>query len=202
MAIDKPRVVRLGVSATAALWLALASCGQTTQPASQPQPGRKSGGSAMKVTVQSSAFKDGQPIDRKYTEDGADVSPALSWSGVPAETRELALICDDPDAPRAQPWVHWVLYKLPANLTGLPEGMPKQARLSEPVAALQGKNDWGTIGYRGPAPPKGKVHHYHFKLYALKNSLDLPPELTKDELLKQIQGQILAEGELIGTYKR
>ncbi len=201
MPIRRLRGFRLGSSAAMTFCLALTSCGQTTRPATQPQS-RDPGGSAMKITVQSPAFKDGQPIDQKHTEDGADVSPALSWSGVPAETKELALICDDPDAPRAQPWVHWVLYKLPANLTALPEGVPKKVRLTEPAGALQGRNDWGTPGYRGPAPPKGKVHHYHFKLYALSAALDLPPELTKAELLKQIQGKVLAEGELIGTYRR
>jgi Raf kinase inhibitor-like YbhB/YbcL family protein len=156
----------------------------------------------MKITVQSTAFKEGQVIPKKHTEDGADASPALTWSGVPADAKELVLICDDPDAPGREPWVHWVIYKLPASLTGLPEGVPAKPKLTEPAGGLQGKNSWGTVGYRGPAPPPGKVHHYHFKVYALKAAVDLPPELKKDELLKRIKPQVVAEGELIGTYQR
>ena len=156
----------------------------------------------MKIKIESTAFKEGQVIPKKHTDDGQDLSPALTWSGLPAEAKELALICDDPDAPSAQPWVHWVIYKLPPTLTGLPEGVAKKAKLDDPAGALHGKNSWGTLGYRGPAPPKGKVHHYHFKLYALKAVVDLPAELTKDELLKRIKDQVAAEGELIGTYQR
>lgn len=157
----------------------------------------------MKLTIQSSAFSDGQVIPPQYTGDGEDLSPPLNWSGIPADARELALICDDPDAPRPEPWVHWVLYKLPADIRSLPAGVPGQARLSEPAGALQGRNSWPTTGYRGPAPPHGHgVHHYHFKLYALDTPLDLPPELTKDELLRRIEGHVIAAGELVGTYER
>ena len=159
----------------------------------------------MKLTIRSRAFENEARIPVKHTADGADVSPALSWSDVPAEAKELALICDDPDAPRPEPWVHWVIYKLPASLTGLPEGVPKRARLSEPAGALQGKNSWpsGNIGYRGPAPPKGHgVHHYRFTLYALDAALEPPAELTKDELLEKMRGHVVAEGTLVGTYER
>ncbi|MFH1748266.1 MAG: YbhB/YbcL family Raf kinase inhibitor-like protein [Planctomycetota bacterium] len=149
----------------------------------------------MKLVIQTTAFDAGKPIPRKYTGDGEDVSPPLTWTGVPAEAQELALICDDPDAPRPEPWVHWVIYKIPADTTGLPEGVP--------AGALQGPNSWPTTGYRGPAPPRGHgVHHYHFKLYALDSILDLPPGLTKDQLLQRMAGHIIAEGELVGTYER
>lgn len=157
----------------------------------------------MKITVESPAFAPGKPIPKKYTGEGEDVSPPLKWSGVPKEAKELALICDDPDAPRPEPWVHWVIYKLPASLTELPENVAKQASPPRPAGAVQGKNSWGKLGYGGPMPPPGHgVHHYHFKLYALDAALDLPPGLTKDELLKKIRPHIIAEGELIGTYQR
>jgi len=157
----------------------------------------------MKITITSSAFKHNEPIPRKYTGEGTDVSPPLAWSGIPDGARELALIMDDPDAPRAEPWVHWVIYKLPPTLTGLPEGVPKTPTLSEPAGATQGNNTWPKIGYNGPMPPPGHgVHHYHFKLYALDTTLDLQPGLDKKGLLAKMQGHILGEGELIGTYER
>ena len=157
----------------------------------------------MKLTITSSAFDEGQVIPKKHTGDEQDLSPALAWTGVPAEAQELVLICDDPDAPRPDPWVHWVVYGIPASVTGLPEGITTQASLTEPAKMLQGKNSWGTIGYRGPAPPRGHgVHHYHFKLYALDATVDLLPALTKDELLTRINSHIIAEGELMGTYQR
>jgi Raf kinase inhibitor-like YbhB/YbcL family protein len=157
----------------------------------------------MNITIKSTAFNHNEPIPQKHTGDGADVSPALSWSDVPEGAKELALIMDDPDAPTPQPWVHWVIYKLPPTLTELPEAIAETKTLAVPEGALHGKNSWGTIGYRGPAPPRGHgVHHYHFKLYALDTELDLQPELTKEQLLRKMEGHILAEGELIGTYQR
>jgi Raf kinase inhibitor-like YbhB/YbcL family protein len=157
----------------------------------------------MSISVRSSAFADGKPIPRRHTGDGEDLSPLLEWSGLPATARELALIVDDPDAPTPEPWVHWVIYKLPATLAGLPEGVPPTAQKSPIPGAVQGKNSWSTIGYRGPAPPKGHgVHHYHFKLYALDRALDLREGLDKASLLKAIEGHLLEERELVGTYER
>ncbi len=160
----------------------------------------------MSMTIQCAAFQPGQPVPKKHTGDGADVSPALSWSGVPSGTKELALICDDPDAPTPQPWVHWVIYKLSPSLTGLPENVPTGSKIDKPVAALQGRNSWPsgrTIGYRGPAPPPGHgTHHYHFKLYALDTELKLNAGSDKPALLAAMQGHILAEAEVIGTYSR
>lgn len=158
------------------------------------------------IQVTSPAILQGRAIPKKYTGEGADVSPPLAWSGVPAAAKELALICDDPDAPQAEPWVHWVIYKIPADAKGLPEGMPRQPRLKEPEDAVQGKNSWPpdeAIGYRGPLPPKGHgVHHYYFKLYALDAPLAAEPGLDKKALLKQMRDHILAEGVLMGTYER
>jgi Raf kinase inhibitor-like YbhB/YbcL family protein len=160
----------------------------------------------MSLTLTTTAFPANGTIPKKFTGDGADVSPHLAWSGVPTGTQELALICDDPDAPTPQPWVHWVIYKLPADATSLPEGIPAAQQISQPVAALQGRNSWSsgrTIGYRGPAPPPGHgTHHYHFQLYALDAPLSVKPGIDKPALLAAMQGHILAQAELIGTYSR
>ena len=157
----------------------------------------------MSLTVTSPAFQEGHAIPRRHTEDGEDLSPALSWSNLPANTKELALIVDDPDAPRAEPWVHWLLYKIPATTKELPEGIPPHEKPSTPEGAAQGKNRWGTVGYRGPAPPKRHgTHHYHFKLYALDAALDLKPGLDKHDLMNALSGHILGHGELVGTYQR
>ncbi len=164
------------------------------------------GGAKMSIQITSSAFQQGRPIPKKYTGEGADLSPPLSWSGVPASAKELALICDDPDAPTPEPWVHWVLYKIPIDAKGLPEGIPRTPRLKEPPGALQGKNSWpegSNLGYLGPKPPPGHgVHHYYFKLYALRAPLDVEPGLTKKLLQEKIKDLVLAEGALIGTYER
>ena len=159
----------------------------------------------MKIQVTSTAFGHGQPIPKKYTGEGEDVSPPLSWSGVPEGARELVLICDDPDAPVAEPWVHWVIYKIPASTISLPEGIGKEARLSDPTGLFQGKNSWPsgqTVGYRGPMPPPGSPHHYRFRLYALEARLPVQSGLTKKVLLQEMRGHVLAEGELVGTYER
>ena len=164
----------------------------------------------MKLEVTSTAFAPNQPVPKRHTGEGEDLSPPLAWKGLPEGTKEIALICDDPDAPVGT-WDHWVIYKIPASLTGLPEGVPRDPQLKEPAGALQGQNSWdsapkdkiGNIGYRGPLPPKGHgTHHYHFKVYALDAPLQVQPGLTKKALLDAVKGHVLAEGELIGTYKR
>ena len=123
----------------------------------------------MKLT--SDAFTEGQPIPIRYTGDGPDVSPPLRWRGAPQGTQGFALICDDPDAPKGT-WVHWLLYGLPATTDHLPEKYPTLSTL--PGGARQGLTDFKRTGYGGPCPPPGKVHHYHFKLYALDTELELP----------------------------
>lgn len=155
------------------------------------------------IEIKSDAFAANQTIPTKYTGEGQDVSPPLNWSGVPDGTQELALIVDDPDAPRPEPWVHWVLYKIPPTTSQLPEGVAPAERVGTPAGALQGKNDWDRIGYGGPMPPPGHgVHRYFFKLYALDQKLELAPGARKSDVLSAMQGHILAEGELIGTYER
>jgi Raf kinase inhibitor-like YbhB/YbcL family protein len=159
----------------------------------------------MSIRLTSTAFEQGRPIPKKFTGEGVDVSPPLAWADVPKETRELALICDDPDAPRPTPWVHWVLYKIPADAKGLPEGVARKSRLEEPAGALQGENSWPSgenVGYRGPMPPPGKPHRYFFRLCALDAQLDLKPGMDKDSLLAKIHEHTLATGELMGTYQR
>ncbi len=153
----------------------------------------------MKMQVTSTAFAEGQPIPKKYTGEGADVSPPLKWAGAPANVQSFALICDDPDAPVGA-WVHWVLYDLPPNVTELSEGVPKSESLAN--GAKQGMNGWPRLGYNGPMPPPGKPHRYFFKLYALDKLLGLKPRATKQEVLKAMEGHVLAEGQLMGTYQR
>ncbi len=152
----------------------------------------------MVIKVLSSAFQEGGMIPADYTCDGRNISPPLSWSGIPEKVVTLALICDDPDAPVGT-WVHWVLYNLPASVKELPAGIPPEGKPTS--GAVQGKNDFRKPGYGGPCPPGG-THRYYFKLYALDKALDLKPGATKKELLKAMEGHILAEGQLMGRYKR
>ena len=161
----------------------------------------------MAIQVISTAFSEEERIPTKYTGEGDDVSPPLAWSGLPEGTKELALICDDPDAPTDEPWVHWVIYKIPADATGLPEAIPRQARLRDD-GMLQGQNSWSTpakpsIGYRGPMPPPGDGdHHYRFVLYALSGKLVVQPGITKRQLLAEMEDHVLETGRLVGLYSR
>ena len=153
----------------------------------------------MAFELRSSVFRQNQAIPKKYTCDGSDVSVPLNWNDPGHGTKSFALIADDPDAPRGT-WVHWVLYDLPANARELAEGIAAKETLDD--GAKQGKNDFGKIGYGGPCPPAGPTHHYHFKLYALDKMIGLGPGAAKQQLLGAMKGHILAQAELIGTYKR
>ena len=134
-------------------------------------------------------------IPKRFTGEGEDVSPPLALGNFPTATREIAMICDDPDAPTEEPWVHWVLYGIPKDTTAIPE--------SDNGGGIEGKNSWDTLGYRGPLPPEGHgLHHYLFKVYALDAEFRLAPGLTKKELLEAMAGHVLEQGELIGTYER
>lgn len=150
------------------------------------------------MEITSAAFQDGGLIPQKYTCDGEDVSPPLAWTDPPRETQSIALIADDPDAPRGT-WVHWVIYDLPPDARGLSEGVPPAETL--PNGAKQGRNDFGKIGYGGPCPPRG-THRYFFKLYALDRKLGLPAGKTKQELLEAMRGHVLTEAQLMGRYAR
>jgi Raf kinase inhibitor-like YbhB/YbcL family protein len=164
-------------------------------------------GGAMKVLekidMMSGAFENGQRIPTKFTGEGEDMSPPISWTVVPEQTKEFALIVDDPDAPIAEPFVHWVIYKIPVDVRDLPQDIPDTERVSSPHGALQGRNSFGSIGYRGPMPPRGHgLHHYRFRLYALDEELDLKPGMDKKALLAAIKDHVIAEGEIVGTYQR
>jgi Raf kinase inhibitor-like YbhB/YbcL family protein len=160
----------------------------------------------MTMSIRSEAFEHGAAIPKKFTGEGQDLSPPLSWDGVPNSTKQLTLICEDSDAPSPEPWVHWVVYGIPPTATRLPEATPPRENLETPPGAMQGKNSWPhgvTIGYRGPMPPPGHgVHHYHFRLYALNAEFDFQPGLEKGTLLSAFAEHVLAEAELVGTYER
>jgi Raf kinase inhibitor-like YbhB/YbcL family protein len=153
----------------------------------------------MPFELRSSAFRQNQAIPKKYTCDSSDVSVPLNWNDPAQGTKSFGLIADDPDAPRGT-WVHWVLFDLPSDARELAEGIPAKETLDD--GAKQGKNDFGKIGYGGPCPPPGPVHHYQFKLYALDKMAGLRPGATKQQLLDAMKGHILVQSELIGTYKR
>jgi len=150
------------------------------------------------MKLSSTAFDPEGMIPSKFTCDGPNVSPALAFEDVPAGAASLALICDDPDAPFGT-WVHWVYYDLPADVGGLPEGVPMDKNPG--VGGTQGTSDFGQIGYGGPCPPGG-THRYFFKLYALDAVLNLNPGASKSQLLDRMKGHVLAEAELMGKYGR
>lgn len=157
------------------------------------------GENAMSLTISSPSFQNGGPIPQKFTCDGADVSPALTWDDPPAGTKTFALLVDDPDAPVGN-WNHWAIWNLPANLHSLPEGVRKNTHL--PDGSQQGQNDFHKPGYNGPCPPAGKPHRYFFKLFALDTKVSLQSEDGKPELESAMKGHTLATAELMGTYKR
>lgn len=156
----------------------------------------------MTMIIQSPSFPHQHMIPARHTCDGPDISPPLSWSGIPHGAQSLALIVDDPDAPDpAAPrmtFVHWVLYDIPSSAGGLGEGI---AAAELPAGTLQGVNDWHSKSYGGPCPPIGK-HRYFFKLYALDTTLPHLRHPTKAALEEAMQGHVLAHAELIGLYQR
>jgi len=171
-------------------------------------------GAPAKITVESTAFKDGETLPDDYSSFGKNVSPPLSWSGTPATTRQLAVVCHDPDAPLPGGFTHWVIYKIPATAKGLPEAVPAGASVTASgiAGAIQGANGFSAFvrrggpppepSYRGPAPPAGAPHHYHFTVYAIDGAVDLQPGLDRNGLLKAIEGHIVGQGEIIGLYQR
>ncbi|MCD6569638.1 MAG: YbhB/YbcL family Raf kinase inhibitor-like protein [Deltaproteobacteria bacterium] len=152
----------------------------------------------MEIKITSPTFEQGSMIPDIYTCKGKDISPPLSWGSAPDGAESICLICDDPDAPMGT-WVHWVIYNIPPDTTSLPEDVPPRGVLEN--GAEQGTNDFRKIGYDGPCPPFG-THRYYFKIYALDTKLDIKPGATKKELLKAIKGHILAQGQLMGRYKK
>lgn len=183
---------------TACLLMGCGNMQKENQNANKSMEDTMSTGSVERLMLTSTAFKEGEMIPRKYSCDGADISPPLKWNSVPSQTKSLALIADDPDAPMGT-WVHWVIFNIPPNLTELPEEVPTASSL--PDGTLQGKNDFRNIGYGGPCPPGG-THRYFFKLYALDAMLKLPAGSTKPNLLRAMQGHIVGEAQLMGKYSR
>ena len=164
--------------------------------------------SPQKITVTSATLREGETIPRQYTPDGRNDSPPLAWTGVPAGAKELVVICEDPDAGNPPPFVHWVLYKIPASATGLPEALPISTTTNMPASlagAVHGTNGFRRTNYRGPAPPRGKPHHYHFVVYALDAPLVTrqgQSPLTRSEVLDAIKGHVIGQGELVAVYER
>jgi Raf kinase inhibitor-like YbhB/YbcL family protein len=159
---------------------------------------------ARRIEIHSDAFADNSAIPVRYSAEGENVSPPLRWSGVPAETRELVLVCEDPDAPMPRPFVHWVVRGLRPDQTALPEGVERASMPRDLAGAMQGENSKREIGYMGPLPPKGHgPHHYHFELFALDEPLELDAQAPdRDALMKAMRGHVLAHGEVIGVYER
>jgi Raf kinase inhibitor-like YbhB/YbcL family protein len=156
-------------------------------------------GSADRMAITSPEFGQGVPIPARFSCEGENVSPPLAWSGAPAASRAFAIVCDDPDAPRGT-WVHWVLYNLPSDACELGAGGPPSGEL--PSGARQGKNDSGKLGYYGPCPPPGNPHRYVFRLFALDAVLNLPSGVDRADLNRAMEGHVIAEATLMGTYQR
>ena len=154
----------------------------------------------MALNVSSSAFEPGERIPQRHTCDGEDLSPPLAWHEVPEGTEEVILICEDPDA-EGGVFTHWLLYGISPLRETLPEGLDRRPRLS--WGALQGRNDLGGIGYRGPCPERGPdAHHYQFRLFALDEALDLPPGVNREQLISYVERHAIERATLIGTYQR
>ena len=161
-----------------------------------------------KFTLASPDFADGATIANaqvfnSWGFNGDNVSPALAWSGAPAGTKSFALMVHDPDAPTGSGWWHWIVYNIPPNTTSLPSGAGDPAKKLMPNGALQGRTDYGTFGYGGPAPPPGPAHHYHFRLYALKvERLEVPAEASAAMIGFNVRANALGEALLTGLYGR
>ena len=152
------------------------------------------------MRLESASFREGEPIPKEHSRDGADSHPALAWSGAPKGVGSFALICDDPDAPRGR-WVHWILYDIPAEASALSAGVSKTERHAS--GGTHGTSDFNELGWGGPAPPRGHgIHHYEFHLYALDAKLGLPPGAGRAELEAAMKGHVLEETTLTGTYRR
>lgn len=155
------------------------------------------------LTLTSPAFSEGENLPARCSYEKENRSPELHWSNPPPAVREYALIVEDPDAPQDEPWVHWVIYKIPADARMLPAGLAPRKQATQPAGAIQGMNSWGEIGWGGPLPPPGHGRHrYYFHLYALSKKVNLDAGATKEELLQAMEGNIIAEAVLMGCYER
>jgi Raf kinase inhibitor-like YbhB/YbcL family protein len=153
----------------------------------------------VELEITSTAFDDGGTMPPQYSCVGQNISPALSWSGVPEGTQSFALIVEDTDAVEGT-FTHWVIFDIPADALGLEEAIPTSTQLAN--GAVQGRNGFGTIGYSGPCPPSGSPHHYHFTLYALDTTLGLSGGASMTQVVNAMDGHVLDQAELIGIYQR
>jgi len=181
--------------AVAALLGCSSKTGKVVEPSVQP-----AAPADATFSLTSSAFADGEKIPVVYTADGRSISPPLAWTDPPVGTAELVLVVSDPDAPSGT-WYHWSLYGLVPNVRSLAEGLPKTETVADTKAA-QGLNSAGEVGYYPPSPPSGKVHHYIFRLYALRSASGLAPRATPAEVEKAVGERVLAQAQLTGTYQR
>ena len=179
-------IVKTALTIAAATWI--------VAPSAMAQ-----GGKVPNLSVTSKTVNEGKTIPLNHTGDGKDVSPEISWDKAPATTKTFALTLEDPDAPGGK-WFHWIIFNVPANTRSLKENVDKAPTL--PDGSSQGKNDFGKIGYNGPAPPKGSEHHYIYKVFALDNKLALKPGCDKKQFYEAITGHVVAKGRLTGLYKR
>ncbi len=153
------------------------------------------------LKIESSAFQDGEKIPKKYTCDGEDISPSLKISNVSSEAETLAIVVDDPDAPGGV-FDHWIIWNIPSENKKIPEAIPKSETVESLEGAKQGQNGFGEIGYRGPCPPGGSDHNYHFKAYAVGKVIDLNPGVLKEDLEREIEDQIIEKDSIVGVYGR
>ena len=157
------------------------------------------------ILVESPSMMSGETMPRDYTPDGRNLSPPITWSNLPAGTREIAVVCSDFGAGSPPPWVHWIIYGIPGTAAGLPAGLPilpDTPMPTELASAIQGLNGWRRPYYRGPAPPGGTPHLYHFTVYALDQALGLEPGLTRRGLLRAMEGHIIGQGDIVPVYER
>ncbi|MDM7915415.1 MAG: YbhB/YbcL family Raf kinase inhibitor-like protein [Candidatus Eisenbacteria bacterium] len=183
------------------VWALALSCGSRAGE-EQANEGRRTSEEVHPMEdldLRSTAFRSGEEIPRKYTCDGADLSPPLEWKKPPSGAKSVVLIVDDPDAP-AGTWTHWLVWGLRPDTTSLPEGVTNDRILS--TDARQGKNDFGRIGYGGPCPPRGPAHRYYFRIYAIDTVLSPGSDPKRTDVLKAIDTHVLAKGELLGRYAR
>lgn len=158
---------------------------------------------ALQMSVFSESFKEGERIPRRYAGEGENISPSISWTMIPASTRELVLICQDPDASTVNPYVHWICYRISPAINTIPENVTKSHNVTYPISLAQARNSQGAWGYTGPMPPAGNgPHRYHFQIFALDRSLRLGEEPRIADFVRAMSGHVIALGELVGTYER
>jgi Raf kinase inhibitor-like YbhB/YbcL family protein len=189
---------------------------ETQQPEPRQKPLRRDSGkvsvlsdepefsSAAPIRIESAAFVPGGRIPERFAKADTNISPPLAWTAGHEGTREFLIVCEDPDAPRLEPYIHWILFQIPAEVLELPEGIPAHAAPKfNGKEARQAKNSAGTVGYSGPHPPQGHgIHHYHFQIFALDRAVSLSEAPSRQELLSAVRGHVTGMGVMIGTYRR